>query len=170
MLKYTFREDGPLAIKNAKIANAQVIGEALHAISEKADGQLKPHAVVEAARDRKHPLHKHFEWDDKIAADAYRLDQARAIIRVIRIEDDEAAEGPARAFVSITDRGGTSYRQAEEIKNSADLQVVVLRQAERDLAAFERRYRDLKELCAAIFEARQKIAARLDKLERRTAA
>ena len=41
--------------------------------------------VVDDARDPESPLHKHFEWDDEIAASAYRIDKARAIIRSVKV-------------------------------------------------------------------------------------
>lgn len=47
--------------------------------------RLTPSAVVEAARDAASPLHPLFEWDDDLAAEAYRLDQARAVIRTVLV-------------------------------------------------------------------------------------
>lgn len=49
-------------------------------------GRLTPRAVVDAARDENHPLHGEFEWDDTVAAEAYRLDQARQLIADVRVE------------------------------------------------------------------------------------
>lgn len=54
-------------------------------------GNLDPKRVVEAARYKDSPLHSYFEWDDKKAASAYRIDQARDLIRrvemVITVKD-----------------------------------------------------------------------------------
>ena len=71
MIQYVFREDSPLPIKGAKDADAQVIGEALEEIRLKAGGELTPGAVVEAARTKRSALHKHFEWNDAVAAEAF---------------------------------------------------------------------------------------------------
>lgn len=49
------------------------------------DGVLTPAAVVDAARDESHPLHDRFEWDDSKAAEAHRLNQARVLIRSVRV-------------------------------------------------------------------------------------
>ena len=49
------------------------------------EGRLLPADVVDDARDADSPLHSHFEWDDSIAAEHYRLDQARNLIRSIKI-------------------------------------------------------------------------------------
>lgn len=48
-------------------------------------GRLTPRAVVDAARDPKSALHDQFEWDDTVAAEKWRLDQARDIITSVKI-------------------------------------------------------------------------------------
>jgi len=50
-----------------------------------AGGILTPEAVVEDARDPDSPLHGEFNWDDASAAHQHRLDQARALIRSVRV-------------------------------------------------------------------------------------
>lgn len=49
------------------------------------DGRLMPADVVEAARDTDSPLHSSFEWDDTEAAQKYRLNQARSLIRTVKL-------------------------------------------------------------------------------------
>src|SRR5690348_5499317 len=100
MLKYTFRE--PLTLKAANKADPQKIGEELEKLSGDA-GELTPDVVVEAARNPRNVLHKHFEWDDQKAAEAFRLDQARCLIRSVVVEDDDSEEGRSAAFISIAD-------------------------------------------------------------------
>lgn len=168
MISYTFR-DGPVTIKNARKADPQKIGNALAKIAEQQKGRLTPPAVVEAARDSRHALHKFFEWDDAIAAESFRLEQARTLIRSVRLIGDSDIE-PAPAFLSVADKGGTSYRTYAEVMDSADLQNAVLAAAERDLAAFERRYRSLVDICEIISDARAKVVARRNKNESRAQA
>jgi hypothetical protein len=50
------------------------------------NGRLTPDAVVAAAVDPDSPLHSHFVWDDSEAADLYRIDQARTLIRSVRVD------------------------------------------------------------------------------------
>lgn len=159
-VKYTFKEDAVLNIKAASKANPQVIGEALEAISAKAGGHLMPSAVVDVARDRKNPLHRHFEWDDEVAAEAFRLDQARSLIRCIHVASDDTESGVARAFLSIREKDGTSYRSISDVLSSADLQQRVLAQAEKDLLAFESRYQSLQDVCELVRSARERLAVR----------
>ena len=49
-------------------------------------GQITPEQVVEAAADPTSPLHRHFEWNDEIAAHGHRIDQARALLRSVRVQ------------------------------------------------------------------------------------
>lgn len=159
MIKYVF-SDTPFTIKNAKAANAQKIGEALAAVAAANNGDLKPQKIVDAASTDKR-LKPHFEWDDALAANSYRCDQAREIVRLIHVENADADSGVARAYLSIHDRGGVSYRALGEILSSKDLQSRVLAQAERDLIAFENRYKSLVDVCAVIRQARECLATRL---------
>lgn len=160
MIKYRFKEDEPLTIKAADKANPQKIGEALSLISATNSGHLVPAAVVHAARETKSVLHRHFEWTDKIAAEKYRLDQARSLIRCIHIESEDTESGVTRAFLSIRDKSGVSYRTITDVLNSSDLQQRVLAQAERDLLAFEARYQNLEDICGLIRAARERLAVR----------
>jgi hypothetical protein len=150
MVRYTFKEI--LTIKAADKADPQKIGEALAALAGKA-GELTPKAVVESARNPRSIFHRHFEWDNLIAAEAYRLDQARTLIRSVRVEEPDAEDGYAMAFVSISDKGGTSYRTLGAIKGDASLQAKVLEQAGRDLQAWQNRYRALEDVCAVVRQA-----------------
>lgn len=166
-MKYVFREDEILTIKARDKANPQKIGEALENVSARSGGRLAPKAVVDAARDRKSVLHRHFEWRDEIAAEQYRLEQARGLIRSISVENTDTSTGYARAFVSVRDRDGTSYRGLEEVLGSQDLQQKVLAAAERDLLAWENRYRDLQDICSLVREARERLSAKRSNHESR---
>ena len=49
-------------------------------------GRLTPHQVVEAAEPEGSALHDCFEWDDSIAGAAYRVEQARELLKRVKIE------------------------------------------------------------------------------------
>lgn len=49
-------------------------------------GRLTPQQVVETAEPDNSPLHGFFEWDDAKAGAAYRIEQARELIRRVKIE------------------------------------------------------------------------------------
>ena len=66
--------------------DAQSAGLELMKIGEK----ITPQKVVAfAKKNRNSELNKFFEWDDKVASNLYRLDQARFLLRCITIEKDE---------------------------------------------------------------------------------
>lgn len=163
MIRYVFRHYEPLIIKAAAKANPQKIGEALNKIAMAGGNKITPRATVDAARDQKSPLHPHFEWDDRVAAEAHRLEQARNLISVVRIVDEESEEGNVRAFLSINDGKGRVYHPVDAVKRSAELQAALTAQADRELEAFQRRYRSLKEVCAIIELAREKLRAKTAK-------
>lgn len=152
-IRYKFDTDVVLTIKGGVKANAQKIGEALEAIRQGHKGELRPSDVVEAAKADDHALHALFEWDDAKAAHAHRLDQARGIIRVIRTDDPELEGQSVRAFYSLNAKSGTSYRSVGDVLGSRDLQARVMLNAERELEAFTRRYRELRHVCAKVTEA-----------------
>ena len=56
------------------------------------DGEVKPSALVAAAKPKSSLAHDAFEWDDKAAGVEYRLIQARRYIRVVKIEIEDRAE------------------------------------------------------------------------------
>ena len=157
-MKYIFAEDEPIRLKNATLADPQVFGEALEAIASPS-GSLEPQAVVDAASALDHPLHRHFEWDDSIAAKAHRLDTARRIIRLVRVELPDRQGMDARAYLSIRDTAGARYEPLEKVRASVDLQLTVLRQAKRELESIKARYRDF----ADIFRGVEETIATLDK-------
>ena len=52
----------------------------------KSNGALSPQLVVDAARHNNSALHSFFEWDDSVAGEKYRIEQARGVIKMFRIE------------------------------------------------------------------------------------
>ena len=144
MIRYVFA-DRPIVINNLDKADPQIIGEELQKIADSNEGHLHPESVVTAAKNRKHPLHSHFEWNDVKAANAYRLSQARHLIRAIAIEDD-VEDDDKPAFINVSDKGGRSYRSLSEVQSSSHLSKLVLDAAKRDLRSFKNRYHRISDL------------------------
>jgi len=135
-----------------KVKAPKVIG-ALKAIQKRNGGRLYPEAVVAAARPAASPLHRYFEWDDGLAAEQYRLEQAADLIRIV-VEVLPGTKVETRVFVSLTSdratRGG--YRLTLDVMNSAETRAQLLADARAELDQFRTKYRELSEL-AAVFEA-----------------
>lgn len=71
-------------------------------IREEAGGVLRPGLVVELAASTNHPLHEYFEWSDTEAAQKYREDQARRLIRSVKIRystNIEVSNGTSKHIV-----------------------------------------------------------------------
>lgn len=154
----------PLTLPNAKLADPDKIGAAIAAVATVHEGRLHPADVVDAARDPKSVLHPHFEWRDAVAAEAFRLEQARTLIRSVCLLGEPFDE-PPRAWLSIKDLDGQSYRPYGAVRQNVDLQLAVLKQARVDLAAFRRRYAQMAEICDGVKILEDKIGAKLDQHE-----
>jgi len=69
--------------------------ERIQQLAQKRRGRITPREVVDDARDDASPLHPLFEWNDGIAADRYREEQARVLIGRVRIEIEVVDIGAA---------------------------------------------------------------------------
>jgi hypothetical protein len=125
----------------------------LQAIYDEA-GRLTPVAVVDAARPADHPLHERFEWDDKVAGEAHRLDQARRLIRSVRVvyreADEKEAARTVRAYHSVRDEQGSAYKPLKEVQESPLLTKLVLQDMEREWRQLKRRYGHFEEFLKLI--------------------
>ena len=145
---------------HAKV-DPQIAGEELERIRVRHNGRLESELVVEAAQDEANPLHTAFEWDNAVAADAYRLDQARYLIRSIEVVVQETAEAkPVRAFVSVVRDEDRSYTSVAHALSDPELRRQVLMGALSELEAWRKRHAELVELAevfASIDQARDAI-------------
>lgn len=66
-------------------AKKEAVAGRLEEIRLKNGGVLRPTDVVGAARDPKSVLHGEFEWDDTVAAERFRIDQARTLISSVSV-------------------------------------------------------------------------------------
>ena len=124
--------------------DAQAIGEFLEGL-RKSKG-LTADTVLDAARNPKSVLHPYFNWNDTEAAEQYRKEQARGLIRsiTVRVVEMESA-APVRAWAAI----GTKeerYVGVVEAMSQPVLRQQLLDSALRELAAFQAKYQHLSEL------------------------
>ena len=158
--------DQLFVVKNLKKVSPQKIGSELQRISDQEGGRLTPVAVVEAARDPDHVLHPLFEWDNLVAAENFRLDQARALIRSVHVVDDRYSRPPP-VFISMVTDDGRRYVTVKEVQLDVNAQIQILKSAERDLEAWKLRYKLLAELFPAVEEVRGRVAKKRQSLESR---
>lgn len=137
----------------------QAIGEEIERLEQDHQHQLTPDGIVDAARNRKSPLHKAFEWNDEKAAHHWRCDQARKLVAtldIVLIRPDKT-EVPTRAFVSVEIGSGRGYSSTVHALNDPALRQQVVQRAWIELDAWRQRHAELSEfgrLFSAIDKAR----------------
>lgn len=118
-------------------------------------GELTPDLVLEAARDETSPLHSHFEWDDTEAAEQWRKEQARRLIRsvtiVYREATDQERQRTTRKYVSVRQPEGRHvYREAEQVARDPDQLRLVLADMRREWETLKRKYAEFAEFAEMI--------------------
>ena len=95
----------------------------LTTIARKRGGMLLVDDVLSEAKSADSPLHKHFEWDDSVAAEAHRRYQARVLIQKCHITLVESEPTKVRAFVSLqSDRDtGGGYRLTTTVMSDDEM-------------------------------------------------
>lgn len=143
-MKKTYRAGRGKFISNKQ---AQVYGEHLAGLSKEKKNQLTAQDVVNDARSTESPTHDYFEWDDSIAAEKHRLEQARCLIRSIDIiVTYQGEERPIRAIVCVEHSGKEAYTPIQVVAKNADLRQQVVEKALNEIISWQRRYEDYKEL------------------------
>lgn len=148
VFSYRWAEEAPYT------APAQAVGERLQAIAAESEGRLHPRDVVADARSETSPLHPLFEWNDRRAAVAHRLEQARALITHLVVVRVEAGE---EELLRYAHRAETEDHPERFVAVNARLErfsmVTAAERARRELSQWIKRYRGRPELGAAVEQA-----------------
>lgn len=138
--------------------DAQSAGEELQRIEQKYGG-LRPYEIVTESRPETAPLHSCFLWDEREAAERYRLEQARELLRNIVVvnlvqPDTPAASEPVRAFVSLKgpQEQPRAYHSISVILSDPQDTDRMLQEALQELRRFAAKYRALKQLAGLFRE------------------
>ncbi len=143
MKTYTFGNYGFGTGYLSKV-DPQEVGEALEQLQGR-EGILTPARVVESARPKRSPLHDAFEWDDSVAAQAHREDQARHLIKAVRVQYSSEPE-PRYAFVNVVTTNQRGYLDTHVAMGDPILREQVLNEATIALQHWRKRYHHLEEL------------------------
>jgi hypothetical protein len=165
MAQYQWRSGGP-----KPAVDADVFGSFIEELAEGADpGAVPPHLIIEKARPRSHPVHDLFDWNDKHAAHAHRLDQARHFVNRLRIVRVEIKSNPTisdRAFYSVrTPDDGRGYVGRHRILTDRDLRVQVIERAKGDLENFIAKYAGVLSLGRSLPHLNEAIDAMRDEID-----
>ena len=146
----------PIEPNDRDISSATVQDEVLRIVAAHGD-HAAPRALLEAARDPANPLHSCFTWDDKDAGERYRLAQASALYRRVKLEivraDPERREvifETIRAVTSVpSDRkkkDSESYGRTSVVMDDDARRASVLRGIVREFTALRNKYAKYSEL------------------------
>jgi len=140
---------------------AQTAGEHIDALRNKLGRGITRRDVLDDAKKTSSPLHEAFEWDDSLAAEQYRLAQAthlmNCLVSVHITVRHPKESGPriitgVRAYHSVVQGDGRGYETTARIMGNQELREQLLAEASAELASFEIKYKQLKEL-SIVFEA-----------------
>lgn len=117
-------------------------------------GELTPQLVLDVARDPEHPLHSRFEWDDAVAAEAYRRDQAHELIQSVKVvyrkANESGSERAIRAFHAVRREKGYVYEPVEKVVDSPMTQKILLQDMEREWKSLFKRFQEFEEFLALV--------------------
>jgi hypothetical protein len=129
----------------------QAVGEYLETL-----GNVTAPSLLEAARPAESIVHRYFEWDDSVAAEKYRVEQAEHILRhidivVVNVETEEVSTTRAVHPVTVEDNRDTRhprrmvYTPVMQVHANPDQRSEVLQRALRELRGWQARYRMYQE-------------------------
>lgn len=102
-----------------------------------------PEQIVEFAKNENTEIHKCFEWNDDVAAQKYRLQQARQIVcNLVVVETPNKEPVKYRVMQHID----TGYKETRLILQNKDEYTQLLQTAKSELTSFRNRYKNLVEL------------------------
>ena len=134
--------------------DAQAIGTEIERLDAEYDG-VTPEVVLDEAKKKRSPLHDCFEWNDREAAVAYRLVQARYLLRSIEVVIEKADTEPLRirAFHSVeTEEQGKYYTTVAKAREDEVMWSQVKANALSEIRNWQNKYRQINEF-EAIFDA-----------------
>lgn len=133
----------------------------LERLTKERGGMLMVDDVLNAAKDPTCVLHKHFQWDDTKAAEAYRKMQARQLIQKCTVTIEKAPDVHIRAFVSLASDqySGGGYRMTAEVLSDDDLKAQLLHEMLTVVTKWKKQINLLDEDTAEVINALENIVA-----------
>lgn len=126
-----------------KGANAEQVASEIESLGN----DVTPTEILEKAKDDTTELHKCFEWEDSVAAEKWRLQQARMIVchLVIKEDGEDDAGKPEIRIFHKTDRAD-GYKPITFIMQDKTEYEKLLAHAREELRIFKQKYHNLSEL------------------------
>lgn len=137
-------------VKGIYKADAQKVAD------EIGNDKITPQEMIEKARNERSELHKCFEWNDTVAAEKYRLQQARVVLSMLVFKPKTEEEQLVRIFSLTTEK--STYQPTKQFLVQSDEYQDLLKRALAELETFKKKYRTINEL-EGLFEAIDAIEA-----------
>lgn len=138
----------------AKGTDPQKVADEIFSISETPTTDQ----VVEMAKDPGTESHALFDWDDAVAGPKWRKEQAKLIMRNLKVEfvHEEVSEDEAKAFTPVRLFYGNpvesnGFAAITTIMGNKDMYDQLLERAKMEIKSFRKKYAMLKEL-EALFD------------------
>lgn len=112
--------------------------------------------VLDAARPTDSPIHDFFEWNDSVAAEKWRVNQARTYVSCLIVNVNNTT---SKMYHSLRVEDGKRYVHTEKARSQQDLWDQVLQQAIREANSWRDRYRRYSEL-SPVFQAIELVAVK----------
>lgn len=124
-------------------ADANLVGKEIEQLEE-----VTAKTIVDKARDESTELHKLFEWDDTLAAEKYRQQQAGMMISSLQVvviaETEDTEEKTTRAFVTL--KRETEYEPISAVVADPEKYDLLKERAIRQFKADRERYQEVYDL------------------------
>jgi hypothetical protein len=143
----------------------------LEQLAKQHGGMLMVEDVLGVARDPRCILHKHFQWDDTKAAEAFRRMQARQLIQKCTVTIEKAPDIPIRAFVSLSSDqySGGGYRMTADVLSDDDLRNQLFQEMVYTISKWKTQLSLMDKETAAIVDMLDEIVVRKTKGKRKEA-
>ena len=156
-MRYTFSEMFG-AIEGITLDH-QRLGEEIDQLRINGDGIVTWEDIVEFGREkRRSQCGKGLEWDNKVAAEHYRKEQARRLIRSLKIKKQGKE---VRAFMHVPGQAG--YYSFEEVMATEKMREEVIAKYAKRLTAIQEETKAMKEFAKVNREIEKFRTARRDK-------
>ena len=135
---------------------AQVVGETLEELAQ--TGELTSARFLDVSRPEDAPTHNLFEWNDSVAAERYRLQQATVAINSVEVQivnESTATAISQAAFVNVISKAPArtgEFAPIDVALSDANMRNALLQNALKELQSFRRKYSQLSELTAVFAE------------------
>jgi hypothetical protein len=141
-------------------AKPEVVYGELERVREMGDGDISLQLLVDESKPKDSVLHGEFEWRNVHAANKYRLEQGRYLVKSLEIEREDVPATRVYESVRVVEIAEPEakpkvrhvFRTTEDIMADPDTRDELLGKAIRDALAYKKRYHGLQEL-AKVFAA-----------------